>query len=156
MIAPAVTVWPPNTLTPRRLELESRPFFEEPRPFLCAISSVSFGSGGLGLGLAARAGCCALLERNLGDRHLGEAAAMAAHLLARVLRLVGEHADLRPQQVRVDGRRDGDLRELLRIEDRGIVVGGEEHRRRECLTLGLAYTVDSQVLALTDAVLLAA
>ena len=61
-----------------------------------------------------------------------------------------------PEQVRVDGRRDGDLRELLRVEDRGIAIGGEQHRRREGLTLGLAHTVDSQVLALADAVLLAA
>src|SRR5690349_1410797 len=40
MIAPAVTVWPANTFTPSRWACESRPFFEEPRPFLCAISAV--------------------------------------------------------------------------------------------------------------------
>src|ERR1051325_1609023 len=40
MIDPAVTVWPANTLTPSRWACESRPFFEEPRPFLCAISAV--------------------------------------------------------------------------------------------------------------------
>ena len=81
---------------------------------------------------------------------------MAAHLLARVLRLVREDADLRAEQVRVDGRRDGNLRELLRVEDRGVAVGGEEHRRRERLTLGVMDPVDGQVLALADAVLLSA
>src|SRR6185436_2401784 len=39
MISPPVTVWPANTFTPRRLAFESRPLREEPRPFLCAISS---------------------------------------------------------------------------------------------------------------------
>ena len=28
---------PPNTLTPSRCAFESRPFLEEPKPFLCAI-----------------------------------------------------------------------------------------------------------------------
>ena len=41
MISPPVTVWPANTFTPRRLELESRPLREEPRPFLCAMRSLS-------------------------------------------------------------------------------------------------------------------
>src|SRR5690349_22338407 len=43
MIAPAVTVWPANTFTPSRWAAESRPFFEEPRPFLCAIAGVLLG-----------------------------------------------------------------------------------------------------------------
>src|SRR5689334_5628607 len=43
MIDPAVTVWPANTLTPSRWAAESRPFFEEPRPFLCAIAGVLLG-----------------------------------------------------------------------------------------------------------------
>src|ERR1044072_7295426 len=34
MIMPAFTVWPSNSLTPRRCAFESRPFREEPRPFL--------------------------------------------------------------------------------------------------------------------------
>ena len=34
MISPPVTVWPANTFTPRRLELESRPLRLEPSPFL--------------------------------------------------------------------------------------------------------------------------
>src|SRR5277367_2515818 len=37
IIDPPGTSCPPNTFTPRRCELESRPFFELPRPFLCAI-----------------------------------------------------------------------------------------------------------------------
>src|SRR4029453_2397928 len=39
-IIPALTSCPSNSLTPSRLDWESRPFFEEPRPFLCAISSL--------------------------------------------------------------------------------------------------------------------
>src|ERR1700737_2954285 len=36
-IEPPVTNSPPKALTPNRWALESRPFFELPRPFLCAI-----------------------------------------------------------------------------------------------------------------------
>src|SRR5215471_3975107 len=36
-IIPAFTSWPSNSLTPSRLDWESRPFLEEPSPFLCAI-----------------------------------------------------------------------------------------------------------------------
>src|SRR5205823_1508938 len=46
MISPPVTVWPANTFTPRRLECESRPLREEPRPFLCAIAFLRLGLGG--------------------------------------------------------------------------------------------------------------
>ena len=38
MMPPAPIGCPPYTFTPRRLELESRPFFVEPAPFLCAAS----------------------------------------------------------------------------------------------------------------------
>jgi len=37
MIVPPRTAWPPNTFTPSRWELLSRPFRLEPWPFLCAI-----------------------------------------------------------------------------------------------------------------------
>src|SRR4249920_1129405 len=46
MIEPAVTVSPANTLTPSRWACESRPFFEEPRPFLCAIAGFLLGLRG--------------------------------------------------------------------------------------------------------------
>ena len=36
-IIPAVTSWPAKSLTPSIFGFESRPFREEPRPFLCAI-----------------------------------------------------------------------------------------------------------------------
>src|SRR5512143_127650 len=38
MIVPPRTAWPPNTFTPSRWELLSRPLRLEPWPFLCAIS----------------------------------------------------------------------------------------------------------------------
>ena len=41
IIFPARTASPPNFLTPRRLLLLSRPFFEVPCPFLCAILATS-------------------------------------------------------------------------------------------------------------------
>src|ERR1700710_573808 len=53
MMEPAGTTWPAKTLTPRRLALESRPFLEEPRPFLCAISHASWSVAGSSAGLAA-------------------------------------------------------------------------------------------------------
>src|SRR5580658_6362937 len=37
-IVPALTRWPPNRLTPSRCPCESRPFVEEPPPFLCAMT----------------------------------------------------------------------------------------------------------------------
>ena len=37
MIMPALTSWPAKIFTPRYFGFESRPFRDEPRPFLCAI-----------------------------------------------------------------------------------------------------------------------
>jgi hypothetical protein len=37
MIEPPVTTWPAKIFTPSRCALESRPFLELPKPFLCAI-----------------------------------------------------------------------------------------------------------------------
>ena len=41
-IIPALISWPSKILTPSRFDSESRPFLEEPSPFLCAISSRLF------------------------------------------------------------------------------------------------------------------
>src|SRR5208283_2813576 len=46
MMDPPVTNSPEKTFTPKRCEFESRPFFELPKPFLCAIR-VSFHPSGL-------------------------------------------------------------------------------------------------------------
>src|SRR4249920_1474333 len=37
MMEPPGTNWPPKTFMPSRCALESRPFLELPKPFLCAI-----------------------------------------------------------------------------------------------------------------------
>src|SRR5205814_6120465 len=39
MMVPPGTSCPPNAFTPRRCALESRPFLELPKPFLCAITN---------------------------------------------------------------------------------------------------------------------
>src|SRR6185436_6967642 len=44
MMPPARTVWPSPSLMPRRLDLESRPFLDEPPPFLCAIGRGIIGT----------------------------------------------------------------------------------------------------------------
>src|SRR6476659_8841352 len=50
IMEPPGTSWPPKTFTPSRCALESRPFLELPKPFLCAIRH---------------------LNRNIADLHLG-------------------------------------------------------------------------------------
>src|SRR6202795_2841459 len=47
---PPVTSSPPNRLTPRRCEFESRPLREEPCPFLCAMACLPGDRGDLHLG----------------------------------------------------------------------------------------------------------
>src|SRR4051794_14905690 len=92
MMDPAGTTWPAKTLTPSRLALESRPFLEEPRPFLCAIAYAScsaagfsaFGSGFLRgfagaffLGAAASAGAASAAGAFSGAAFSGAALAVA-------------------------------------------------------------------------------
>src|SRR5260221_9212201 len=70
MMEPAGTTWPAKTFTPSRLALESRPFLEEPRPFLCAMYLRLLLRRGLrGRGLLARLRR-RLLRRGLGSRRL--------------------------------------------------------------------------------------
>src|SRR5690348_1316856 len=56
---PPVTTWPPKRLMPSRCPWESRPFTEEPPPFLCAIRKSS-------------------IQFDVADFHRGERLAMAA------------------------------------------------------------------------------
>src|SRR4249919_710348 len=116
MIEPAVTVSPANTLTPSRWACESRPFFEEPRPFLCAIAGVLLGLRGArlsrrlwlvgGCGRRGLAGRRLLVRRLLRRRTLGlrradrvdldaaQLRAVPARLLEAALGLEGEDLDL--------------------------------------------------------------
>src|SRR5579859_705913 len=73
MISPPVTRSPANTLTPRRLAFESRPFREDPRPFLCAILALRGLGGGrlLGLGGGRLLGLGGGRLLGLGGRGLG-------------------------------------------------------------------------------------
>src|SRR6185437_15367259 len=88
MISPAPTSWPPKRFTPRRWELESRPFRLEDAPFLCAISALLPRGGlrlaGAGLGGAGRAAT--------GLAAAGLALADAGHPHLRVLLAVAEPA----------------------------------------------------------------
>src|SRR5579872_7248807 len=73
MIDPPGTTWPPKTLTPNRCALESRPFLELPKPFLCAIRH---------------------LHHDVADLHVGEALAMPNGLLVLFLALEFEDEHL--------------------------------------------------------------
>src|SRR5688500_9553208 len=45
MMLPARALWPPNSLTPRRFDSESRPLRDEPPAFLCAmVGYFAFGA----------------------------------------------------------------------------------------------------------------
>src|SRR3954452_5926473 len=66
MMEPPGTSWPPNTLTPSRCALESRPFLELPNPFLCAIRH---------------------LNQNVANLHIGEGLAVSDGLLVLLLPL---------------------------------------------------------------------
>src|SRR3954463_11545007 len=61
---PPGTSWPPKTFTPSRCALESRPFLELPKPFLCAIRH---------------------LKRNVADLHLRVGLAMSDGFLVLLL-----------------------------------------------------------------------
>src|SRR4051794_17496868 len=83
MISPALTTWPPYRLTPRRWELESRPFLVDAAPFLCAISCPSVI-------------CRGSLERgsegDVGDLDLGVLLAVTlALLVARLVLVLLDH-----------------------------------------------------------------
>src|SRR5438093_13182431 len=90
MIAPAVTSWPANTLTPSRCAAESRPFFDEPSPFLCAIPGRLLRWGLRGLLPRARP----LRLTDALDLDPGQLAAMPAGLLVARLGLELEDLDL--------------------------------------------------------------
>src|SRR5690242_5380879 len=98
MMEPPVTSWPPNALTPSRCALESRPFFELPNPFLCAIAE------SLSQALLSAVGVSVHL--NGVDANLREALAMSLQLLVLLLPLVVEDQDLVPAALADNGSDD--------------------------------------------------
>src|SRR4051794_3967964 len=136
MISPPVTVWPAKTFTPRRLELESRPLREEPRPFLCAIS-----------------GSLALDRRDADARQFLTVPRAA---LVAALGLELEHAELGATQVFNDLGLDGGLGQAVPLED-GIAVACEQQwLQRDGGADVVGQTLDQEGLALDHAVLLTA
>src|SRR5438552_10913609 len=117
MIAPAVTSWPANTFTPSRCAAESRPFFDEPRPFLCAILRRLLR--GRLRGLLPRARPLRLTDAL--DLDPGQLAAVPASLLVARLRLELEHLDLFAADVLDHLRRHG-ARELAAVRLDGVAA----------------------------------
>src|SRR6266567_4530021 len=73
MMLPPGTSCPPKTLTPSRCALESRPFLELPKPFLCAIRH---------------------LHQHIADFHVGERLAVPNGFLVLLFALELEDDDL--------------------------------------------------------------
>src|ERR671932_73979 len=109
MMFPARTRSPPNFLTPRYFGLLSRPFREEPTPFLCAM--VSFPSA----------------QADVVDAYFGEALSMP--LLARVVLppLELEHDDLLAAAVSHDLANDLRSADGRRAGLDGAAVRSEQH-----------------------------
>src|SRR3954451_17256612 len=111
MISPPLTTWPAKSFTPRYWGFESRPLRLEPRPFLCAISSVSSSVSGA----------------ELVHADARELLAVALAPLVAALRLVLEDADLRATLVAHDRRGHLGGAKGLGAELR-IAVAGEQER----------------------------
>src|SRR5690606_12314553 len=129
MISPPLTVWPEKTFTPSILGLESRPFLEEPSPFLCAISGLLFGRRLFGCGLARgrllRGGLLlACAER--GDLEPGQLGTVTPAAAVALLGLVLEDSDLVTPEVFGHLRLDLDLAELVGADDQ--TVAAHHHR----------------------------
>src|SRR6266516_4582826 len=120
MIVPAVTPWPSKTLTPSIFGFESRPFRDEPSPFLWAISVPSGNGRSLGGTLAL------LLSRRLERGQRALALRVPPFVLERGVELLcapapGLLADLGDGELRVAARKV--LGELLRLRRRFLLRG---------------------------------
>src|SRR3954468_21759157 len=103
-ISPPVTVWPAKIFTPRNWGLESRPFLEEPRPFLCAIWRLSL--------------------RDLGHPDARELLAVTGAAAVAALGLELVDPELRAAQVLDD--LGGDLRLAELVPEQRLIPGEEQ------------------------------
>src|SRR5579883_2004556 len=99
MIEPPGTSWPPNTFTPSRCALESRPFLELPKPFLCAIRH---------------------LRQDVANLHIGERLAVSDRLLVLLLAFEFENQHLRAPAVAQDGALHGSGNHLSAVLEGGL------------------------------------
>src|SRR6266436_152206 len=89
MIVPALINWPPKRFTPSLCPCESRPFVEEPPPFLLAMK-YSFSRKSAGVSPAK----CEVLQLDVVDLHGGVILPVAARNLVLVALLELQHGDL--------------------------------------------------------------
>src|SRR3970282_1213617 len=102
MIAPADTASPPNAFTPSRFDVESRPFRDEPPPFLCAMVRRGYQLLGCrhGIGIVLLLFVLLLGARTPGrELHLGDLQHRQQLTVSRLPRVPGlgpvlEHLDL--------------------------------------------------------------
>src|SRR5216683_8323217 len=155
MMPPPRMVWPPNTLTPSRCAFESRPFLEEPKPFLCAIALP------LSRRPQARRSQIEILSlealavgQDLVDFDLNEVLPVALHLLVLLLALELEDQDLLAAAFANDGG------EYLCAGQVGLKLAlfaadGEDVGELDCAVL-VGSGLNLQLLAWRDQVLFAA
>ena len=134
MMEPAGTTWPAKTLTPSRLALESRPFLEEPRPFLCAIAYASCSSAGFAAGFL----------RGLAGAFLGAASAAGAFLAAAAFLAAGAFVSAAGAFSAAAGGASRRLRRLLR--GRGLLRGGRLLGGLRAAFLGAVPTAISSIV----------
>src|SRR4051794_18745783 len=139
MISPAPTTWPPKRFTPRRWALLSRPFLLEPRPFLCAIASPSFG-GVPFPGLVVGGGRSLRVDR--GDLDLCVVLAVTLALAVAGLVLVLEDVDLGALRRADDLDLDVDLRQRVGVGRQRVAVDDQHGRQREAVAGLVVQLVD--------------
>src|ERR1700712_1169038 len=130
MISPPVTVSPANIFTRSRWLWESRPFLDEPRPFLCATF-------------------------DLPDRDARQLLTVTRRALVAALGLELEDPDLRTTFVADDLGRNGGLLQRIRVE---CGRAGVDQQRLElnCRASLFGKPLYEQLLAGLDAILLTA
>src|SRR6201996_2037376 len=132
MISPALTLCPPNRLTPSRWALESRPFRLDEAPFLCAMSALRLRCARLGGGV------------DTGDPDLRVLLAVAETTPVAGLVAVVDHVDLRPGGGADDLGGDLVPAHLGRVTDHRVIVNDQDGGQRDAGTDVAGKLVDVQ------------